>query len=88
MRYVLVIDHEGETYRLQGFMDSIECYLPQCKEEDIEEQLNQLFESKKCKITYKNQENRLRTEKESHDTVEKNVLDKTRMIILNLEIDE
>ena len=88
MRYVLVIDHEEETYQLQGFMDSIECYLPKCEEEDMEYKLNELFESKNCKITYNNQENRLRTEKESHDTVEKNVLDKTRMIILNLEIDQ
>ena len=88
MRYVLVIDHEGETHRLQGFMDSIECYLPKCEEDEMDDKLNQLFENKTCKITYKNQENRLRTEKESHDTVEENILDKTRMIIFNLKIDQ
>ena len=54
MRFVLLIDDDGETRRLQGFMNSIESYLPQCDEKDMEEKLNEIFEGKNCKkITYR-----------------------------------
>ena len=53
MRYVLVIDENEETHHLQGFMDSIETFLPECEEEEMEANLNELFEGKLCKIFYK-----------------------------------
>ena len=54
MRFQLLIDNDGETIHLTGFISSIESYLPpSTDEEDMEEKLNEIFEGKNCKkITY------------------------------------
>ena len=54
MRFVMLIDSEGETIYLQGFKDCLGPHLPKCENEDeMEEKLNEIFEGKKCNITYR-----------------------------------
>ena len=53
MRYVLVIDKEEETHHLQGWKDTIEPFLPNCDEEEMEENLNKIYEGKPCKVFYR-----------------------------------
>ena len=53
MRYILVIDKDEETHHLQGFMDSIESFLPKCEEEEMEGNLNEVYEGKSCNIFYR-----------------------------------
>ena len=50
MRYVLVIEKDEETHYLQGFMDTIKSFLPECDEEEMEENLNKIYEGKPCKV--------------------------------------
>ena len=50
----MLIDSEGETIYLQGFKDCLGPHLPKCENEDeMEEKLNEIFEGKKCNITYR-----------------------------------
>ena len=53
MRYVLVVDKDGDTHHLQGFMNTIETFLPKCEELEMESKLNDLYEGKPCTIFYR-----------------------------------
>ena len=53
MRYVLVTEKDEETHYLQGFMDTIKSFLPECDEEEMEENLNKIYEGKPCKVFYR-----------------------------------
>ena len=56
IRYIMEIEtQEGKNETLQGFIDSIQRYLPDDlsdEAEDMEEYMNEQFEGKIAKITY------------------------------------